>query len=173
MDILTKGQQKGLIEIDEANNSVYYIAPQIRRKWSNPEEQVQAAAYCMLVLQYGYPKEQISLYESVRIGSSNRQADIIVYGGKQQPLAVVECKSEVSDSEFGNAVEQAFSYAIAIGARYVWRLRGLKMNIMPYPHGRAPGWTLATFLATVRWVWQNINMFMMPIMPPTSKSLIT
>ena len=126
MDILTKGQQKGLIEIDEANNSVYYIAPQIRRKWSNPEEQVQAAAYCMLVLQYGYPKEQISLYESVRIGSSNRQADIIVYGGKQQPLAVVECKSEVSDSEFGNAVEQAFSYAVAIGARYVWATSGIK-----------------------------------------------
>ena len=39
----------------------------------------------------------------------------------------MECKKEdVSELEFKQAVEQAFSYAVAEGARYVWVTSGIK-----------------------------------------------
>ena len=61
------------------------------------------------------------------MGSSTREADIIVYADdkRQAPLIVVECKApDVSELEFLRARDQAHSYTVAEGARYLWAILG-------------------------------------------------
>ncbi|WP_373100678.1 restriction endonuclease subunit M [Necropsobacter rosorum] len=101
------------------------------RNFTNPEEQVQAEIYCRLILQYGYPKEQIRNFVSVTMGSSTKEADIVVYRDVecQQPHILVECKqAEVSEAEFIQAVNQAYSYAYALpnNVKFVWVTSSIK-----------------------------------------------
>lgn len=51
----------------------------VKRNFTNPEEQVQAEAFLKLILVYGYPAERIQQFVSVTMGSSIKEADIIVY----------------------------------------------------------------------------------------------
>jgi type I restriction enzyme M protein len=62
-----------------------------KRNYSTPEEKVQAEAYLKLILNYGYPKENIVQFVSVKMGVSSKEADIIVYKDKEhtQPHIVV------------------------------------------------------------------------------------
>lgn len=71
------------------------------------------------------------MYVSVTMGSGKREADIIVYADDEclTPHILVECKhQEVSEQEFLQAVEQAYSYAYALpnNIKYVWITSGLK-----------------------------------------------
>jgi hypothetical protein len=80
-----------------------------RRNYANPEEPVQAESYLRLVLEYGYAPKRITMFETVRMGRAEKEADIIV-----------ECKKpEVYELEFSHAIDQAFSYAVAYGAKFV------------------------------------------------------
>jgi len=59
------------------------------------------------------------------MGVSTKEADIIVYTDSTctQPYIVVECKSpEVSEQEFKEASNQAFSYAHALAGttKFIW-----------------------------------------------------
>ncbi|MFN8285478.1 MAG: N-6 DNA methylase [Chitinophagales bacterium] len=92
---------------------------------------MQADAYLRLILQYGYKPNRIKQYVSVKMGSDSREADIVVYNDDdcQQPHILVECKrQEVSEQEFLQAIEQAYSYAYALpnDVKYVWITSGLK-----------------------------------------------
>jgi len=65
------------------------------------------------------------------MGSETKEADIIVYSDllPKAPLIIVECKKEtVSELEFIRASDQATSYAVAEGARYVWTTSGIKIE---------------------------------------------
>lgn len=91
----------------------------------NPEEQVQAETFLKLVVTYGYSPSCIGLFVPVTIGSDTKEADIIVYDNDEHTSAhiVVECKKEdVSESEFQQATEQAFSYAATgtVRAKFFW-----------------------------------------------------
>ncbi|MCW9732891.1 N-6 DNA methylase [Avibacterium sp. 20-15] len=82
-------------------------------------------------MQYGYPKEQIRNFVSVTMGSSTKEADIVVYRDAecQQPHILVECKkAEVSEAEFIQAVNQAYSYAYALpnNVKFVWVTSSIK-----------------------------------------------
>jgi type I restriction enzyme M protein len=73
-------------------------------------------------LVYGYSPERILQFVSVTMGSSTKEADIIVYKDdqKESPHILIECKKqEVSELEFKQAIDQAFSYAVAEGAKYI------------------------------------------------------
>ena len=126
-----KGIEKGIIQLDEKHEYVTYVFHKKKRRFTNPEEKVQVETYCKLALHYQYPEKHILLFESVKMGSSTKEADIVVYQDDtyQTPYIVVECKKEdISELEFKEAVKQAISYAHAIAGtiKYIWVTKGNK-----------------------------------------------
>lgn len=136
MSLIQEGIKKGLIKLDDEQKYITYINQNKKRNYSNHEEQVQAETFLKLVLTYGYDQKRIRLFVPVVMGSSTKEADIIVYNddGHKSPHIVVECKKqEVSELEFTQAVEQGFSYAVAEGAKYVWITSGIKDEYYQVP----------------------------------------
>ncbi len=130
-NILEQGVKKGLIKFDEDKNFITYLHQNKKRNFTTPEEKVQAAAFLTLVLNYNYPVERVRNFVSVKMGTDTKEADIIVYNDNacEQPHILVECKKqEVSEQEFLQAVEQAYSYAYALpnDVKYVWITSELK-----------------------------------------------
>ena len=113
---------------DDCSVIQYNCYNKTKRRLQNPEEFVQSEAFLKLVYDYEYPPENISINESVQIGSDTKEADILVYNGSHSKiLIVVECKEDqINERQFQVAVDQAFSYAHAKAARYVWVTSGIK-----------------------------------------------
>jgi type I restriction-modification system DNA methylase subunit len=136
MSLIQEGIKKGLIKLDDEQKYITYINQNKKRNYSNPEEQVQAETFLKLILTYGYAQKRIRLFVPVVMGSTTKEADIIVYNDDEQksPHIIVECKKqEVSELEFTQAVEQGFSYAVAEGAKYVWITSGIKDEYYQVP----------------------------------------
>ena len=128
-DLFQKGIQDKHIIINERNSIIRYNCKnQTKRRLQNPEVFVQAETYLKLIYEYNYPATNISVNESVQIGSETREADILVYNDSHNKiLIVVECKEEnINERQFQIAVDQAYSYAHASAARYVWVTSGIK-----------------------------------------------
>lgn len=130
--LIEQGIEKGLISFNEDRNSITYIhTNKSPRNFLYPEAPVEAEAFLKLVLVYNYPVHRIKLFEKVTMGSSTKEADIIVYDDDMclNPIIVVECKKQdVSEAEFLQAIEQAASYAYAISGtiKYIWTTSGIK-----------------------------------------------
>jgi type I restriction enzyme M protein len=136
MDLIAEGIQKKHIRFEDEGKYIVYVHQNKRRNYQNPEEKVQAEAFLQLVLIYGYPVKRIGQYVAVQMGSDTREADIIVYADDflQSPLIVVECKeSKASELEFSRAADQAVSYAVAEGAKYIWVTSKLKNEYFEIP----------------------------------------
>jgi type I restriction enzyme M protein len=130
MNLIEIGIRKGLITFDEDQKYITYNYQNKKRNYSNPEEKVQAEAFLKLVLLYGYPVERISHYKTVTMGSTIKEIDLVVYNNDDctQPLIIVECKkSDVSELEFQQAINQAASYAYALSGtiKYLWVTSGI------------------------------------------------
>ena len=140
MNLFETGIEQGLIKFDDDRNFITYIRQNKKRNYNNPEEKVQAETFLTLVLIYGYPEKRIKQFVSVQMGSETKEADLIVYNDDkhEETLILVECKKEdLTDQQFNIAVDQAYSYAVAEGAKYVWttsRLNhyGLKIHRFKY-----------------------------------------
>jgi type I restriction enzyme M protein len=131
MNLIEQGIFHNLIIISEDEKQIAYCNFHRPRNYNNPEEKVQAETFIKLVLQYGYSSDKIRMYETVTMGADKREADIIVYADDdcKQPHILVECKKElVSEQEFLQAIEQAYSYAYALPneVKYVWVTSGAK-----------------------------------------------
>jgi len=136
MNLIDKGIEQGLIRFDEARNFVTYIHQNKKRNYNNPEEKVQTYTFLQLVLIYGYPVERIKQFVPVQMGSETKEADIIIYNDNacEETYILVECKKEdLSDQQFNIAVDQAYSYAIAEGAKFVWTTSRLKNQYYEIP----------------------------------------
>ncbi|OFX89771.1 MAG: N-6 DNA methylase [Bacteroidetes bacterium GWF2_33_16] len=125
MNLIDEGIQKGIIKFDEENKYITYVHQNKKRNFINPEERVQAETFCRLILQYNYPEERIVNFVSVKMGVDTKEADIVVYNDDelQEPYILIECKKEdISEQEFSQAIEQAYSYAYALpnDVKYVW-----------------------------------------------------
>ena len=128
-DLIKEGIKRGLIAFDKNKEFITYLYQNKKRKYTNPEEQVQVLSFLKLILYYNYPAECIRQFEPVQMGSSTKEADIIIFNDAQcqSPYIIVECKKQdISDLEFKSAVEQAFSYANSEAASYLWVTSGLK-----------------------------------------------
>jgi type I restriction enzyme M protein len=133
MNLIELGIKKDLISFDSEKKYITYIEQNKKRNYSNPEEKVQAEAYLKLILNYGYPKENIVQFVSVKMGVSSKEADIVVYKDKEhaQPHIIVECKhKDVSNQEFNQAIEQATSYAYALAGtiQYIWIVSSIEKS---------------------------------------------
>ena len=95
------------------------------RNFINPEEKVQVEAFLKLIFDYNYKPHRIRMFVSVPMGMDTKEADIVVYNDDEctQPHILVECKkSDISDLEFEQAINQAYSYAFAMAGvvKFVW-----------------------------------------------------
>jgi type I restriction enzyme M protein len=136
MSLISQGLAQNLIKFDDEKKYITYVHQKKKRNFANPEEQVQAETFLKLILTYGYDPKRLRLFVPVTMGSSVKEADIIVYNDDAclSSHIVVECKKqEVSELEFTQAVEQAFSYAVAEGAKYVWVTSGIKDQYFQVP----------------------------------------
>ncbi|GAB4400339.1 MAG: N-6 DNA methylase [Microscillaceae bacterium] len=136
MNLIDTGIEKGLIRFDEDRNFITYIHQNKKRNYNNPEEKVQAETFLTLVLIYGYPENRIKQFVSVQMGSETKEADIVVYSDDEceETYILVECKKEdLTDQQFNIAVDQAYSYAVAEGAKYVWTTSRIKNQYYEVP----------------------------------------
>ncbi|BAS67657.1 restriction endonuclease subunit M [Bathymodiolus septemdierum thioautotrophic gill symbiont] len=126
--LIQKAINKKIISFNKDRTRITYLL-QNKTKSYKTEEIVQVDAYLKLIFDYNYPKENIKLFVPVKMGSDNREADIVVYSDKThtKPLIVIECKkSDVSEAEYKQSVAQGFSYAVSIGADFVWATSNIK-----------------------------------------------
>jgi len=136
MNLIDTGIEKGLIRFDEDRNFITYIHQNKKRNFNNPEEKVQAETFLTLILIYGYPVNRIKQFLSVQMGSETKEADIAVYSDDDchETYILVECKKEdLTDQQFNIAVDQAYSYAVAEGAKYVWTTSRIKNQYYEVP----------------------------------------
>ncbi len=137
-DLINLGIEKKLIKFDDDNDPkvITYINQNKFRNYKNPEEKIQAQTFLKLILEYKYPVENIEMFVTVQMGVAKKEADIIVYNDKEHlsPYIIVECKKEeISELEFKTAVNQAFSYAVSEGAKFVWTTSGIKDECYQVP----------------------------------------
>ena len=136
MNLIETGIEKGLIRFDEDRNFITYIHQNKKRNYKNPEEKVQTETFLTLVLIYGYHENRIKQFVAVQMGSETKEADLIVYSDNkhEETYILVECKKEdITDQQFNIAVDQAYSYAVAEGAKYVWTTSRIKNQYYEVP----------------------------------------
>ena len=136
MNLIDTDIEKELIRFDESRSFITYIHQNKKRNYNNPEEKVQAETFLTLALIYGYPKNRIRQFVSVQMGAETKEADIIVYSDDkcEETYILVECKKEdLTDQQFNIAVDQAYSYAVAEGAQYVWTTSRIKNQYYEIP----------------------------------------
>ena len=129
--LFQKGLNRNYLSTYEKGDTMYieyHCKNDVRRKLNNPEEFVQATAFLRLIMEYNYSPLNISVNESVQMGSSSKEADILVYNeNKTKILIVVECKEEqINERQFQIAIDQAYTYAHALAGQFVWVTSGVR-----------------------------------------------
>lgn len=132
-DYLQSGIDQGFISFNDDKSRITYIHQNKERNYNNPEEKVQAETFLKLILDYNYPVSRIRQFVPVTMGREVKEADIVVYADEMClcPHVLVECKrQEVSEAEYQQAIEQAYSYAFALPSdvKYVWVTSGIKSD---------------------------------------------
>ena len=110
---IENGVQNQLISFNyDKTRITYHVKEPYYTSFRNPEEQVRAAYFCELVLNYQYPTKRIQF--EVLTKPDRDRIDMIVYkdDGLKEPYIVIECKKDlIPHTEFQKAIEQAFRYA--------------------------------------------------------------
>lgn len=132
-DYIKIGIEKELISFNEDMSRITYVFQKKERNYNNPEEKVQAETFLRLILDYHYPVNRIKQFVPVTMGREVKEADIVIYDDDMcmSPHILVECKrQEVSEAEYQQAIEQAYSYAFALpcDVKYVWVTSGIKSD---------------------------------------------
>ena len=115
--------------INGRTEKIRYVAVNHAEKWSDPEEKVRAAYYAELIYRYNYKPECLGVEVIVPDRTPMDRADLVIFRDKKhtKPYAVIECKRDgVSDTEFKQAVEQAFGngHAHKFRAEYIGVIAG-------------------------------------------------
>lgn len=126
---IEEGLAKGLIILDADQRNITYKIQNRKFRFTDPEENVRAKAYLSLVLDYGYPPEQIAMEVGVPNRVPNILSDIVIFSDRnlKTPFIVVECKREdASQGELEQAIEQGFGYANSLKAKFLWMTSGIR-----------------------------------------------
>ncbi len=123
-EILKKGVSEGLIRFDTIGSTKYVFYPHqsMSLRWE-PEEEVRAWAYIKLVTEKKYLPSRITFERKVKMGSSYRYVDIVIFSDNQHTNdeVIIECKrADVGKRAFLEAVEQGKSYDNQLYGKYVW-----------------------------------------------------
>lgn len=119
---ISKGVKNGLISFSEdGGRIIYYCSRKYSTSFKNPEEKVRASYFVELVEDYQYPNNKIDIEVKVERRIPDDRADIVIYEDEElkAPFLIVETKKDgISDSEFTQAIEQAFGNANSKRAKY-------------------------------------------------------
>ena len=125
---IQKAITKGYIMLSKEEDKItYHCCRDFTTNFNNPEEEVRASYFTDLILTYKYPKDRIDFEVSVPRRTPNDWADIVVYEDDElkSPYILVECKRDgITDSEFNQAIEQAFGNANSLRAKYASVIAG-------------------------------------------------
>lgn len=94
-----------------------YIDGRLRK--DSPEEYVRQEIEKSLVLEYRYPREEISVEFSIKIGSGRKRVDLAIFSPGETPQqetvwAIIECKDkDLPPSDKDEGVDQLKSYLAA------------------------------------------------------------
>ncbi len=125
--ILKDGERKGYFRVLNDGAKIEYLPSGHKENLNDPEEKVRAEYYFDLVEKYGYPTSRLGIEIVVPRRTPNDRADIIIYKDDEHkhPYIVIECKKDgISDSEFTQAIEQAFGNANSIRAPFAGTVAG-------------------------------------------------
>ena len=137
--LLQKGQELGVIAIDEPNNQVtYLLGREGKYQWSDPEEQVRAELILSIIFEYDYSPSRMATEVTVPGRTPNARADVVVFQDdrRRDPYITVETAApDLSPQEKEQKVEQVFGNANALASEYAvyfdstapkrtWRVRG-------------------------------------------------
>lgn len=134
-DYIKIGIEKNIISFNEEMSRVKYLHLEKERNFNNPEEKVQVETYLRSIFDYNYPISRIKQFVPVTMGREVKEADIVVYEDDMClcPHILIECKrQEVSEAEYQQAIEQAYSYTYALPSviKYVWVMGAVQPNII-------------------------------------------
>lgn len=90
---------------------ILYVAVNHSERFSDAEEKVRAEFWAELIYRLGYPPSNIGVEITVPDRVPKDAADLVIFydAERKRPYSVIECKREgITDSEFTQAVEQAF-----------------------------------------------------------------
>lgn len=137
-DLFQRGQDSGILTIDEDGNQVtYHLGREAKYVWSDPEEPVRAAMILSLVFNYQYSPLRMETEVRVPHRTPGGLADVVVFRDdrRRDPFIVVEATApDTSASGAQQKIEQLFGYANSLASEYgiytngstnrVWRVRG-------------------------------------------------
>lgn len=127
--ILDIGIDKKLISFNADKSKItYYCHRDYTTSFKNPEEKVRASFFVELIENYKYPQNRIDIEVTVPKRTPEDRADIVIYEDDEckSPYIIVECKKDkISDSEFKQAIEQAFGNANGLRGKFAVTVAGL------------------------------------------------
>lgn len=134
---LTRALADGHAEItgEGRNERIHYIAAGHSERWADPEEKVRAELWAELIYKYEYDPERIGFEVTVPRRTPADRADLVIYHDdeKKTPWFVIECKrSDISDAEFAQAVEQACGNRANLGALYCGAVAGQTRRLLRF-----------------------------------------
>lgn len=117
---LIEAIRRGVIEIKD-DKAIYRIGAGKPKEydWSDPEEWVRARTLAFLIVERGYPPQNINTEVTMPARTPNNIADIVVYrdATMKEPYLVAESKSDgQTQANRDQAIEQMFGNAVSIRA---------------------------------------------------------
>jgi type I restriction enzyme M protein len=140
---LKRAIDDGLVEItgEGKNERIRYAAAEHSERWADPEEKTRAEFWAELIYNYDYRPERIRFEVSVPRRTPSDYADLVIYRDDEakEPYFVFEVKrADISDPEFGQAIEQACGNRASLGAQFCGTVAGLTRRLLrfdKYPAG--------------------------------------
>jgi hypothetical protein len=111
----------------DPDSGVHYIFDRLRHKWIEytPEEWVRQNIGEYLFTVLDYPRALAKYEYSIKVGTSKRRCDIVVFDSSAVPLILVECKApSVAISQ--KAFNQLAAYFSVLPSAYLLLTNGLQ-----------------------------------------------
>jgi type I restriction enzyme M protein len=114
---------------------IHYVAADHSERWSDPEEKVRAEFWAELIYKYEYDPNRIKFEIRVPRRTPNDLADLVIYKDDEckDPYFVFEAKrSDISDAEFAQSIEQACGNRASLGAPFCGAIAGLTRRLLRF-----------------------------------------
>jgi type I restriction enzyme M protein len=114
---------------------IYYLAADHSERWSDPEEKIRAEFWAELIYKYDYDPKLIKFEVKVPRRTPNDLADLVIYKDEEykDPYFVFEIKrSDISDAEFAQSIEQACGNRASLGAPFGGSIAGLTRRLLRF-----------------------------------------
>lgn len=118
----------------KSDNEKHQIFDEFRKKWivCTPEEWVRQNLLKLLVLEYNFPTNLISVEKSLSVSGRNFRFDALIYDREYKPLMIVECKAPTVCLK-QEVFDQIWNYNYIIGAPFFFITNGITI-VMGHNH---------------------------------------